>query len=57
MEKPILKKLIKTYEKRLLLRIKERECIDVEIDGLSVIVKKLGIDLEELEELEKVEKK
>jgi len=50
MDKTMLKKLLKTYKKRFSLKVKERECLDVEISGLDAIVKKLEEDLELLEE-------
>jgi len=49
-DKTLYKKLLKTYQKRLSLKIKERECIDVEIDGLDGIVKKLTEELALLDE-------
>ena len=53
MEKAIVKKLLKTYTKRLKEKTLERTCLDVEIDGLVGITEKLENDLKTLEESEK----
>jgi len=49
MDKALGKKLLKTYQKKLGIKIKERECLDVEIEGLVKITDKLTADLAELE--------
>ena len=50
MDKTVYKKLLKTYQKRLSLKILEKGCLSVEIDGLEIIVKKLTDELALLEE-------
>ena len=50
MDKTLGKKLLKTYEKKLTVAIKEKECKEMEIEGLVKIVDKLTKDLAELEQ-------